>query len=81
MIEASGPIFAFKASSTTAMITFVSKLWEEEKIRLMCDAVKLEGYTYRRAKVVLSVPNLLFKMESVEKPYLVLPVVQIFNGC
>ena len=33
------------------------KLWTEEKIRLACEAVKAEGYTYRRAELEFGVPN------------------------
>ena len=32
------------------------KLWTEEKIRLACEAVKVEGYTYRRAELEFGVP-------------------------
>ena len=33
------------------------KLWTEEKIRLACEAVKAEGYTYRRVELEFSVPK------------------------
>ena len=33
------------------------KLWTEEKIRLACEAVKDEGYTYRRAEIEFGVPK------------------------
>ena len=33
------------------------KLWTEEKIRLACEAVKADGYTYRRAELEFGVPK------------------------
>ena len=33
------------------------KVWTEEKIRLACDAVKVDGYTYRRAELEFGVPK------------------------
>ena len=33
------------------------KLWAEEKIRLACEAVKADGYTYRRAELEFGVPK------------------------
>ena len=33
------------------------KLWTEEKIRLACDAVRVDGYTYRRAELEYGVPK------------------------
>ena len=33
------------------------KLWTEEKIRLACEAVKCERYTYRRAELEFGVPK------------------------
>ena len=50
------------------------KLWMEEKITLACEAVKDEGYTYRRVELEFGVPKST-ETESAEKPYLVLLVV------
>ena len=33
------------------------KLWTEEKIWLACDAVRVDGYTYRRAELECGVPK------------------------
>ena len=33
------------------------KVWTEENIRLACDAVKVDGYTYRRAELEFGIPK------------------------
>ena len=58
-------VYATRPSSKPSIPTTVDKwshrpvaykLWTEEKIRLACEAVKIEGYTYRRAELEFGVP-------------------------